>query len=125
MGNTHQEADKPYPHECLSGATSRGQTMESVMRSAEAMIWVRLEQRNVSTSLPPVHVSGHLRVTGGMINDTSHGSEGEVWRVGAYLWGHHRHDRRLHRRRDLNGLPNGIANIFGTQLYRSRPSCRQ
>jgi SSS family solute:Na+ symporter len=40
-------------------------------------------------------------------------------------WQHHRHDRRLHRRRDLNGLPNGIANIFGTQLYRSRPSCRQ
>jgi hypothetical protein len=30
-----------------------------------------------------------------MIHDTSHGSEGEVWRVGAYLWGHHRHDRRL------------------------------
>ena len=23
------------------------------------------------------------------------GSEGEVWRVGADLWGHHRHDHRL------------------------------
>src|SRR2546427_12437032 len=65
------------------------------MRSAEAMIWVRLEKRNVSTSLSPVHVSGHLRVTGGMINDTSHGSEGEVWRVGPYRRGHHRHDHRI------------------------------
>ena len=26
---------------------------------------------------------------------TSHGSEGEVWGVGAYRWGHHRHDRWL------------------------------
>src|SRR4030095_3261946 len=65
------------------------------MRSKEAMIWVRVKQRNISTSLPPVHVSSHLRVMGGMINDTSHGSEGEVWRVGAYLWSHHRHDHRL------------------------------
>src|SRR5437762_6773102 len=65
------------------------------MRSAEAMIWVRLEQRNVSKSLPPVHVSGHLLVTGGMINDTSNGSEGKVWRVGPDLWGRHRHDHRL------------------------------
>src|SRR5438876_6967999 len=65
------------------------------MRSAEAMIWVRLEQRNVSKSLPPVHVSGHLRVTGGMLNDTSNGSEGEVWRVGPDLWGRPRHDHRL------------------------------
>ena len=55
----------------------------------------RVEQRYVSTSLPPVHVSSHRRVTGGLIHDTSHGSEGEVWGVGAYLWGHHRHDRRL------------------------------
>ena len=30
-----------------------------------------------------------------MISDTSHGSEGEVWREGPYLWGHHRHDYRL------------------------------
>ena len=67
---------------------------QSVIRSAEAMIWVRLEKRNVSISLSPVHVSGHRRVTGGMINDTSHGSEGEygVW---GHRWGHHRHDHRL------------------------------
>ena len=56
---------------------------------------MRLEKRNVSISLSPVHVSGHRRVTGGMINDTSHGSEGEVWRMGPYRWGHHRHDHRL------------------------------
>src|SRR5207244_4720202 len=65
------------------------------MRAAEAMIGVRLEKRNVSTSLPPVHVSGHRRVTGGMINDTSHGSEGEVWRVGPDRWGHHCDDHRF------------------------------
>src|SRR6266516_4355573 len=65
------------------------------MRSAEAMIWVRLEKRKVSTSLSPVHVSGHRRVTGGLSNDTSHGSKGEVWRVGPDRWGHHRHDHRL------------------------------
>ena len=34
-----------------------------------------LEKRNVSTSLSPVHVSGHRRVTGGLINDTSHGTD--------------------------------------------------
>jgi hypothetical protein len=32
-------------------------------------------------------VAGHLLVTGEMIHDTSHGREGEVWRVGPYLWG--------------------------------------
>src|SRR6266705_2927290 len=58
-------------------------------------LWVRVEKRNVSKSLSPVNVSGHLLVTGGMINDTSNGSEGEVWRVGPDLWGRHRHDRRL------------------------------
>ena len=30
-----------------------------------------------------------------MLHDTSHGREGEVWRVGPDLWGHHRHDHRL------------------------------
>src|SRR2546428_13164100 len=90
------------------------------MRSAEAMIWVRLEQRNVSKSLPPVHVSGHLRVTGGMINDTSNGSEGEVWRVGPYLWSHHRHDHWLcmggveHLRHDQNdGRRGGLCGSGG------------
>ena len=56
---------------------------------------MRVEKRHGSTSCRPVHVSGHRRVTGGMINDTSHGSEGEVWRVGPDRWGHHRHDHRL------------------------------
>ena len=42
---------------------------------------VRLERRSISTSLPLFYVSGHCRVRGGMINDTSHGSKGEygVW----------------------------------------------
>src|SRR4029453_10832122 len=56
---------------------------------------MRVEKRHGSTSSRPVHVPGHRRVTGGMINDTSHGSEGEVWRVGPDLWGHHRYDYRL------------------------------
>jgi hypothetical protein len=54
-----------------------------------------VEKRHGSTSLPPVRVSGHLLGTGGLIHDTSHGSEGEVWRVGPDRWGHHRHDHRL------------------------------
>src|SRR6266571_1280104 len=90
------------------------------MRSAEAMIGGRLEKRHVSTSLPPVHVSGHLRVTGGMINDTSHGSEGEVWCVGPDLWGHHRDDHRLclggvdHQWHDQkDGRRGGLGNAGG------------
>ena len=35
---------------------------------------MRVEKRHGSTSCRPVYVSGHLRVTGGMRNDTSHGS---------------------------------------------------
>src|SRR5688500_4312128 len=94
------------------------------MRSAEAMIWGRVEQRHVSTSLPPVHVSGHLRVTGGMIHDTSHGSEGEVWRVGPDRWRHHRYDHRLcmggvdHREHDPKDGRRGTLGGAGGDLRR-------
>src|SRR5712692_11085224 len=50
---------------------------------------------NTRATLLSHEVSGHLLGTGGMLNDTSNGSEGEVWRVGASLWGRHRHDHRL------------------------------
>src|SRR6266511_3617636 len=34
--------------------------------------------------------------SGGLVNEARDGSEDEVWSVGPYLWGSHRHDHRLY-----------------------------
>src|SRR5687768_12781277 len=93
----HQKEENHNPQGTISGPPSISPTCAGCWTSPR-QTWN--ERKNIRDArrkamLLSDDVAGHLLVMGGMIHDTSNSREGEVWRVGPYLWGHHRHDPRL------------------------------